>query len=400
MFSTLTNLIELDQLARRDAANYPRQRVLYETLQRQLQGKHFCGIVGPRGAGKTVLLKQLAETRANSFYLSLDTGIEFDLFELTKHLQETLKIDTLLVDEIHFQPGYAAELKKIYDFLAVKVIYTSSVALAMAASAFDLSRRVRLFKLPLFSFREYIFFKTGELLPRLALDDIIQRHWEPRHLRYIYLFEPYLKGGLLPFSLDEPDPLPLLRNILEKIVRRDVPAIASLRVEELERLERMLTFIGRSSVDGISYSSISRNLGITKYKAASYLEIMSQALVLHIVFPRGANVMREPKVLMAPPYRLLFGDDERTIGGLREDFFAAMMSAAELPFDYLKSTRGQKTPDFLTTYGKEDIVLEIGGKGKGRSQFKGVTADRKIILSPTGQIDDLRRPLHLLGYLY
>ena len=399
MQSSISKLIELDQLARRDATNYPRKRLLYKTL-RQLQGKHFCGIVGSRGAGKTVLLKQLAAAIENSFYLSLDAGAEHDLFDLAKHLQETMKIDTLLIDEIHFQSNYDAELKKIYDFLKIKIFFTSSVALAMTASAFDLSRRVRLIKLPLFSFREYIFFKTGELLPILTLDDIIRQNWDIRHLRCSYLFETYLRGGLLPFALEEPDPLPLLNNILQKILHRDVPAIASLLVKEIGLLEKMLIFIGRSSVDGISYSSISRNLGITKYKAASYLEIMSRALVLRIVFPKGAKVMREPKVLMSPPYRLLFGENERTVGGLREDFFAEMMEAAGLHFDYLKSTRGKKTPDFLTSSGKERIVLEIGGKGKGRSQFKGITTDRKIILSAEDRIDELRRPLHLLGFLY
>ena len=112
MQSSISKLIELDQLARRDATNYPRKRLLYKTL-RQLQGKHFCGIVGSRGAGKTVLLKQLAAAIENSFYLSLDAGAEHDLFDLAKHLQETMKIDTLLIDEIHFQSNYDAELKKI-----------------------------------------------------------------------------------------------------------------------------------------------------------------------------------------------------------------------------------------------------------------------------------------------
>lgn len=399
MQTIISDLIELDQLARQDAANYPQKRLLYESLL-QLEGKHFRGIVGPRGAGKTVLLKQLAVATENSFYISLDATADYDLFDLAKQLQETLGVTTLLIDEIHFQQDYDGKLKKIYDFLTLKVLFTSSVDLAMTESAFDLSRRVELIKLPLFSFREFIFFKTGELLPSLSLADIINKKWTTRHLRFSYLFEAYLKGGLLPFSLDEPDPLPLLNNILQKILQRDIPAVASLLVEEIGRLEKMLIFIGRSSVDGINYSSISRNIGITKYKAISYLELMSQALVLHIVFPQGANVMREPKVLMCPPYRLLFNEYDRAVGGLREDFFAAMMTAAGVPFDYLKSTRGKKTPDFLTYNGKESIVLEIGGKGKGRSQFKGVTTDRKIILSADDRIDDLRRPLYLLGFLY
>ena len=107
--------ISLDQLARQDAANYPQKRLLYEQL-RQLQGKHFSGIVGPRGAGKTVLLKQLAVATENSFYLSLDTTADYDLFDLAKQLQETLGVTTLLIDEIHFQQDYDGKLKKIYDF--------------------------------------------------------------------------------------------------------------------------------------------------------------------------------------------------------------------------------------------------------------------------------------------
>ncbi|MCK5679858.1 ATP-binding protein [bacterium] len=399
MKSTIGDIIELDHLARQDAVNYPQKRLLYENL-RQLKGKHFTGIVGARGAGKTVLLKQLATSFKNSLYLSLDTTADHDLFDLAKHLQSTLGIEILLIDEIHFQKNYDEKLKKIYDFLKIKVVFTSSVALAMTSSAFDLSRRVQLTKLPFFSFREFIFFKTGELLPCLTLNDIINKNWTARHIRYSYLFESYLKGGQLPFSIDEPDPLPLLCNILQKILQRDIPSIAPLLVEEIGLLEKMLTFIGKSSVDGINYSSISHNIGITKYKAASYLKLMSQALVLHVIFPKGTNVMREPKVLMCPPYRLLFNEYSQAIGGLREDFFAEMMNAAGLSFDYLKSTRGKKTPDFITCVDNKNIVLEIGGKGKGRSQFKGITTDRKIILSADDKIDDLKRPLHLLGYLY
>ena len=165
-------------------------------------------------------------------------------------------------------------------------------------------------------------------------------------------------------------------------------------------MAKMLKFIGKSSVDGINYSSISRNVEITKYKAESYLDLFSQALVLYIVFPKGINVMREPKVLFSPPYRLLYDDYEYCIGGLREDFFAEMLSNAMIEYKYLKSTRGSKTPDCLVRDEHGDIVLEVGGKGKGRSQFKGIKVNRKIILAHDDKIDGLYLPLFLLGYLY
>ncbi len=392
-------LIELDQLARQEGKKYKRKRLLYDELL-TVSGKHFTGIVGTRGAGKTVLLKQLLLQWTNSFYVSLDTVDSENIFDIAKHLQRFLKIDTLLLDEIHFQKNYDGELKKIYDFLGIKIVFTSSVALAMTRSAFDLSRRVKLLKLPLFSFREYIWFHTDTLLPTLSLEDIIEKNWSRDHLRYSYLFEEYLQGGLLPFSLEEPAPLPLLENILQKILQRDIPSITPLLVEEIPLIGKMLKFIGKSGVDGINYSSISRNVGITKYKAESYLNLLSQALVLHVVFPKGTNVMREPKVLLSPPYRLLYNDYEYVVGGLREDFFAEMVSNAKIEFHYLKSTRGSKTPDFLVRDRKGNIVFEIGGKGKGRSQFKGINVSRKIILAHDEKIDGLYRPLCLLGYLY
>lgn len=392
-------LLELDQLARQEGKRYTRKRLLYNDLDKTA-GRHFVGIVGPRGAGKTVLLKQLLLEWDNSFYISLDTTISENIFDIAKYLHKSLKIEILLLDEIHFQENYDGELKKIFDFLGLKVVFTSSVALAMAQSAFDLSRRVKLLKLPLFSFREYIWFHADILLPPLGLEDIVERNWSGDHLRYSYYFDEYLKGGLLPFSLEEPDPLPLLENILQKIIQRDIPSIASLMIDEISLIEKTLKFIGKSSVDGINYSSISRNIGITKYKAASYISLLSQALVLHIIFPKGTNVMREPKVLFSPPYRLLFNDYEYAIGGLREDFCVEMLANAKIECHYLKSTRGSKTPDFLVRDRQGDIVFEVGGKGKGRSQFKGIKIERKIILAHDDKTEGLRRPLFLLGYLY
>jgi len=112
----INDLIELDQLARQEGQKYPKKRLLYKALQ-ESTGKHFTGIVGPRGAGKTILLKQLLVEQENTFYISLDTVFERDLFDIANHLQQFFKIETLLLDEIHFQKDYDRYLKKIYDFL-------------------------------------------------------------------------------------------------------------------------------------------------------------------------------------------------------------------------------------------------------------------------------------------
>jgi len=75
------------------------------------------------------------------------------------------------------------------------------------------------------------------------------------------------------------------------------------------------------------------------------------------------------------------------------------MKQAGNRFQYLKSTRGAKTPDYLIQDAPTRLVVEIGGPGKGRQQFKGVQIDRKLVFAHSPAPEGVRLPLFLLGYL-
>jgi len=396
-----TKILELDRLARQDIGRFPKKRFLFSGLISE-QGRHFTGIVGPRGVGKTILLKQLALENANSLYLSLDTWEDGDLFETARILIERQHLKILLLDEVHFLPNFQQILKKIFDFLPIKIIFSSSVALALTDSAYDLSRRVKLLPLMPFTLGEYISFIAGTNLAPLTLDMIVNQAYSSDYLKYGFRFDEFLRGSLYPFALEEPDALPFLRNVLDKIIQRDIPAVAHLAVEDLGNIRKMIAFIGKSSVEGINYSSISKNIGITKYKAELYIQLLEKAFVLNPVFPAGTNVLREPKVLMHLPFRLLYLPYDQALGALREDFFGEMMKIAGIQFHYLKSTRGAKTPDYIVMReGMRDCVIEIGGVGKGHEQFKGISsAAQKIILAhSSAPTHKDAHPLALIGFL-
>ena len=396
---TINRLLELHDLAKQEGRKYRRKRFLFPKLARD-RGRHFIGIVGARGTGKTVLLRQFALEHNDAFYLSADTlDRGDDAWDLIRKLNQQYGFQTFLLDEVHFLPDPTALLKRLYDFVNVRILFSSSVALAMRASAHDLSRRVRLINLHGFSFREYLTFTQGISLASLDLEQIAAGKWKPDHLRAGRFFDDYLQGGILPFSLEEPEPLGFLESVIEKVIIRDIPSVVRLVVDELESIRRLLRFVGRSGVDGINYSSLSRNLGITKYKAEQYVGCLERAFILHRVFPAGTNVLREPKVLMTPPIRLLYRDVEDAVGGLREDFFVEAMKQAGIRFYYLKSTRGAKTPDYLIEDAPTKLAVEIGGPGKGRQQFKGVQIDRKLVFAHTPTPEKGRLPLFLLGYL-
>jgi len=392
----IDQLLEFDRLAKDDGRKFEKRRAIYEEITGDT-GAHFIGIVGPRGAGKTIVLKQLAAANEKSFYVSLDT-MDGDLFELIKTLHEKIGIQLFLLDEVHVYPRFEADIKKIYDVLKVRVIFTSSTALGMYESSYDLSRRVLLKVLYPFSLREYARFKYAQEFAAMTLEDIVENRVSPDVLRAGEHFLPYIQGGLMPFALREPQPLALLANILKTVIRKDIPRIAKLLTDELDKIEQVVRFIGLSGVDGINYSSVAKNVHVTNYKAEQYIALLERAFVLHRVFPRGSNVLKEPKVVMALPYRLLYKPLTDAIGGLREDFFVGAFRALEKEIFYLKSMRGQKTPDFLIR-DREDIVFEVGGKGKGRSQFKGIDAQKKIIFSDGYAMTDIRKPLFLAGMI-
>ena len=392
----INQLLELDRLAKTDGRKYEKKREIYEEIAKDA-GAHYIGIVGPRGAGKTIVLKQLALANEQSFYMSLDT-MEGNLFDLVKTLHETMQIKFFLLDEVHFYPYFEADIKKIYDVLGLKVIFTSSTALSMYESGYDLSRRVLLKSLYPFSLREYAYFKYDQKFEVLTFKDILDNKIPAHLLRAGEHFLPYIQGGLMPFALREPQPLAILENILKTVIRKDIPRIAKLLTEEIEKIEQVVRFIGLSGIDGINYSSVSKNVHITKYKAEQYITLLEKAFILHQVFPKGSNVLKEPKVVMALPYRLLYRPLSEAIGGLREDFFVETFKALGKEVFYLKSTLGKKTPDFLIR-DSEDIVLEVGGKGKGKSQFKGVNVKKKIIFADGYDVSVDRCPLFLIGLI-
>ncbi|NBB90195.1 MAG: AAA family ATPase [Spirochaetes bacterium] len=159
----------------------------------------FVAVFGPRGAGKTVLLRQLRAHLPNTLYVSADSleaGV--DLFDLTSRLHRDYGIDNLCMDEIHFIPNYAEQLKRIYDFLPVRVWFTSSVALSLTATGWDLSRRVVSITLLPFTYREYLRFTEGTIVPPLGLRQCLAGSVPSDYLRLRGRFRAYIEGGEVP----------------------------------------------------------------------------------------------------------------------------------------------------------------------------------------------------------
>ncbi len=394
----VNKILDLHKQAIEKNRKYSKKRFIADKLLNDA-GKHFVGLIGPRGVGKSVLFKQIAALNKDSIYISIDSVDIDNLYELIKTLNEFYQYKIFFLDEIHYYKGYQKDLKTIYDFLDVKIFFTSSVSLALYESVYDLSRRIKIFNIYPFSYREYLAIKENILLETISLKDIKEKRWKTEHIREGHRFKDFITGELMPFSLEEPDILLMLRNILDKIIYRDIPLVAKLTTNELELIKKTLDFIGKSQVDGINYSSLSNNLKITKYKAEQYAKLLEKAFVINIVLPEGTNVLREPKIVMNLPFRLLYKKYEEAIGGMREDFFVECMKISGNKINYLKTKKGKKTPDYLVEENGTRYIVEVGGKGKGIQQFKGINMSKSLIFVDGERLDGIRRPLFLAGFL-
>lgn len=294
-------LLEANETARKQAAKYPERRLAFEEIF--AKGRAFVGIAGLRGIGKTVMLKQKLLDSKDAFYISLDNYNSIDLFETAKKLNETYGIKELLLDEINYCKNWQQGLKKIFDFLEMRVFFTSSVAIDIINSRIDLSRRAIVRKAFPFSFREFILFYKGEKFEKMKIADIKNTKKLQKITRFDILFKDYIQGGLIPAFLEEKN-TEIFSGILERIIEKDLVFSLNFNGEDIQNVKTMLEFIANSGIDDVSYSSISKNIGITKYKAMHYVQALEKAFVLNVVKPKGSNVVKEPKILFVPLFPL------------------------------------------------------------------------------------------------
>lgn len=401
MDNSINEILKMSNKAKKDAKKYSKKRFIYKEIFEK-KGKAFVGIAGLRGTGKTVLLKQKLLETQNAVYFSLDTTESLNLYETAEYLENNYGTKILLFDEISYYKNWQKEIKKIYDFLNVKVFFTSSVAIDIIHSKYDLGRRVIIKNLFPFSFREFLFFSKKISEKQLTLKDINKKSVLQKISQYSYLFEEYIRGGLMPSFLDERD-FSTISNILERIIERDLVYSLNFSGEDISNIKLMLEFIANASIDGISYSSISKNIGITKYKATQYVNALEKAFILNVLKPKGTNVLREPKILFVPPFRLKYSKNKEIkeiIGALREEFFVENMKMNSLKIHYLKGKRGEKTPDYFLREKNKDYVFEIGGKSKTRTQLtRFYSVKNKFILTQPPNITETYKPLIFTGFL-
>jgi predicted AAA+ superfamily ATPase len=363
------------------------------------------GIKGARGTGKTTLLLQwlasLAIPSNQKIYLSLD-----DLFFTRHDLSTCIRHFYLqggkvaVLDEVHKYPGWAREIKNLYDkFEDLQIVFTGSSILELTQMGGDLSRRAVIYELPGLSFREYLEFREGLILPVISVQDIIAGPEAlPEELKGaikpLGWFRNYLEGGYYPFALEEPATYQQrLRQMVRAVIEHDMAEIKGLDIRQAKKLLQLLGLIAEQVPFKPNLYKLAEKTNIHRNSINNYLYYLQEARLIGMLHPAGSSLaaLQKPEKLYLDNPNLLYALATAPVsaGTLREVFFFSQVR--------VKHRLSQpKAVDFLVD---EQYYIEVGGPHKKSRQLTSLPEAYLVkddLMLPVGR----NLPLWMFGFLY
>jgi predicted AAA+ superfamily ATPase len=360
------------------------------------------GIIGARGVGKTTFLLQYLKKskipNSKKLYVSADSVKIDSLFELALQFQKE-EGKLLIIDEIHKYHNFELELKKIYDFLDLEIIFSGSSALKIDNAKADLSRRAVIYEVEGMSFREFIELKEGITLPSFSLEDILEKHVDIAYelldkFNQTLLFREYLQYGYYPFYFDKKSHyLIKLNETINAVIEIDIPSVFSMEYQNTRNLKKLIRLVCESHpyTSNIKELLGKMEMGEDYRSLYRYLDYLDKAKILKLMRPttRGDNIFTKPEKIYLNNTNLHYGYcNEAQIGTIREVFFMSM--------NFEHRVTIPKKGDFMID---DKYLFEVGGKNKSFKQIKNLP--NSFVVADDIEIGSGNKiPLWLFGFLY
>ncbi len=397
----LNQLKELS-LQKRLMTRFSYERFLYAQLLES--SSKFIGIYGSRGVGKTTVMLQVAEAleyKADELlYISCDHPVLADvsLFELVNAFYK-YGGKCILIDEVHEAKDFEQELKSVYDFIDIKLIFSGSSAIKISNPSF--ARRYSMFHLPVLSFKEYIELSTSVVLENYSMQELLNNHeviaaevlLSLKDEKILKLFRQYLDHGAYPFYFENREGYrQRVLDTVNTILHTDIVVIHNISGEKINTLKKLLASICLSNPLELSVDALSKKVGVSKVTLYKYIEYMHKAeLLRHVTHEakRFKSMQRPDKLYLSNSTLFTSLCLTPKVGTIRESFFASAVS-------YGNDLHYVDKGDFLVD---EKYTFEIGGKNKSFEQIKDLPDS--YVASDEIEIGFKNRiPLWLFGFLY
>jgi predicted AAA+ superfamily ATPase len=392
---------------------YKKQHYIYKKIDALTYKRYFfktidfnerlIGLIGARGIGKTTFLLQYLKSldipEEKKLYFSVDSiaTSNMKLFEIAESFSN-IGGKILVIDEIHKYKDFEIELKEIYDFLDIQVIFSGSSAIVLEHKKADLSRRAMIYRLKGLSFREFLELKLGRNFASYNLEEILRHHRTiseeiTKTIKPLEHFKEYLRIGYYPFYFESQANYCIkLEETINAVIESDLPIIFNIEPSNIHKLKQLTAYICAAKPYALNITALSQKIGINRKTLYQYIHYLTLGNIFSRLEAKGKgdNIFSKPaKLYLNNPNLNYCYCQENEIGSIREEFFFNMLY---LEHKLLYPKQG----DFLVD---ETYVFEIGGKNKSFNQIKDI--QNAFIAADDIEIGFGNKiPLWLFGFLY
>lgn len=361
------------------------------------------GIKGPKGVGKSTLLKQhIKETFADddrALYVSLDNMwfANNSLADLVEY-HYTHGGTHLFLDEVHKYEHWQTYIKNIYDdYPTMHVVFTGSSMLKLNKGEGDLSRRVAMHTMRGLSFREYLMFENVMRFKKLTLDDILNNHVKiasdiAKKLRILPHWERYCRHGYYPFYKEDLDGFyGKLFEVVQQTIDLDIPSVENVEYHTIQKLKKLLGIIALQVPFTPKMEELYGQLDTSREQGLKLLDLLEKAALLGQLKTRVKSLkqLAAPEKLFLDNPNLMYAfNPHPEKGTIRETVFYNQCQAHELT--------APKKGDFLID-GR--YTIEVGGPDKSFEQIKDLP-DSYLAIDGVETGHGNKVPLWMFGFLY
>jgi predicted AAA+ superfamily ATPase len=211
-------------------------------------------------------------------------------------------------------------------------------------------------------------------------------------------FKDYLAHGYYPFFLESVDTYhQKLLRVIEKTVYEDISNYYNLKTEKLPFFKKILSYMATIPPSELNRNNIAKHLGLDHKTIQHYLQILQQTGMAELVTSQqsGSQLLKTTeKIYLDNPniYKAIITEigHDYQLGTVRELFFIKMLKNSGYQVHY------SKTGDFMV----DEVIYEVGGKGKTRKQLKQTTQEAYLVKDDILYGANREIPLHLFGFLY
>ena len=365
--------------------------------------ERLIGLIGARGIGKTTFLLQYLQSldidEEKKLYFSVDsiTTSNMKLFDIAEDFYN-IGGKVLVIDEIHKYKDFEVELKEIYDFLDIRVIFSGSSAIVLEHKKADLSRRAMIYRLQGLSFREFLAFKLGKSFPTYPLHEILDNHVPiakeiVREIKPLEHFKEYLRVGYYPFYFEAKENYCIkLEETINTVIESDLPIIFNIEPSNIHKLKQLTAYLCASKPYELNLTSLAQKIGINRKTLYQYIHYLTLGNIFSRLEAKGKgdSIFSKPaKLYLNNPNLNNCYCQESEVGTVREEYFLNMLTVSH-------ALSYPKKGDFMVD---QQYTFEIGGKDKGFKQIKDL--NNSFVVSDGIEVGFQHKiPLWLFGFLY